>query len=44
MTISQIKKKIPMARKMAQWLRCLAGLPEDLGSIPSSHMDAHNSV
>jgi hypothetical protein len=27
---------------MAQWLRALAALAEDLGSIPSNHMVAHN--
>ena len=27
---------------MAQWLRVLTVLPEDLGSIPSIHMAAHN--
>jgi hypothetical protein len=28
---------------MAQWLRALAALSEDLGSILSIHMAAHNS-
>ena len=28
---------------MAQWLRALAALPEDPGSIPSTYMTAHNS-
>jgi hypothetical protein len=28
----------PGAGKMAQWLGALAVLPEDLGSIPSTHM------
>jgi hypothetical protein len=27
---------------MAQWLKPLAALPEDLGSISSTHMMAHN--
>jgi hypothetical protein len=27
---------------MAQWLRALAALPEDPGSISSTHMAAHN--
>ena len=27
--------------KMAQWLRALAALPENLGSIPSIHVAAH---
>ena len=30
------------AEGMAQWLR--AALPEDLGSIPSTHMAAHNCL
>jgi hypothetical protein len=29
---------------MAQWLRALAGLPEDTGSAPSIHMVAHNHL
>ena len=28
--------------EVAQWLRALAALPEDPGSIPSTHMTAHN--
>lgn len=28
--------------KMAQWLRYLAAFPEDLDSIPRTHMVAHN--
>jgi hypothetical protein len=28
----------------AQWLRALAALPEDLGSIPSTHTAAHNCL
>ena len=27
---------------IVQWLRALTDLPEDLGSIPSTHMAAHN--
>jgi hypothetical protein len=27
--------------KMAQWLRALAALPKDLGSIPSTYKEAH---
>jgi hypothetical protein len=30
------------AGEMAQQLRALTALPEDLGSIPSTHMAAHN--
>ncbi|EDL81322.1 rCG31500 [Rattus norvegicus] len=29
---------------MAQWLRALAALPEDLGSIRSTHMVVHSCV
>ena len=29
---------------MAQWLRALAALPEDPGSIPSTYMTAHNCL
>jgi hypothetical protein len=32
------------AGEMAQRLRALAALPEDLGSIPNTHMAAHNSL
>jgi hypothetical protein len=32
------------AGKMAQWLRTLAVLPKDPGSISSRHMAAHNCV
>ena len=30
-------------REMAQWLRAVAALPEDPGSIPRTHTAAHNS-
>jgi len=29
-------------KEIAQWGRALAILPEDLGSVMSTHMDAHN--
>jgi hypothetical protein len=29
------------ARELAQWLKTLAALPEDLGSVPSTHMVTH---
>ncbi|CAO2645611.1 hypothetical protein LEMLEM_LOCUS27546 [Lemmus lemmus] len=29
---------------MAQWLRALTALPKDPGSIPSTHMAAHNCL
>ena len=32
------------AGQMAQWLRALPALPEDLGSIPSTHVAAHNCL
>ena len=39
-----IKHCIYRAGEMAQWLRTLAVLPEDLGSIPSTHMTANNCL
>jgi hypothetical protein len=30
--------------EMAQWLRVLDVLPEDLGSIPNTHMTAYNCL
>jgi hypothetical protein len=42
------KKKIIKVGKgageMAQWLRALASLPEDLGLIPSTHIRVHNHL
>ena len=32
------------AGEMAQWLRALTAPPEDLGSIPSTHMAAHSCL
>lgn len=32
------------AREMAQWLRALVALTEDLGLISSTHMAAHHHV
>lgn len=29
---------------MIQWLRTLTSLPEDLSSIPNTHMTAHNRL
>ena len=37
--MSQERQK---AGEMAQWLRALAALREDLGSIPSTHKAAHS--
>ena len=37
-----IKMGIKRNREMAQWLKALAAFPEDLGSIPSNEMVAHN--
>ena len=37
--------KMPkQAGEMAQWLRALAALPEDPGSVPSTHMTAFHLV
>jgi hypothetical protein len=41
--LSQNKNKFTGARKMSQQLRALAAVTEDVSSIPSSHMGAHNS-
>ena len=38
------RKGIPGAGEMAQQLKALAALLEDLGSIPSIHMVAHNCL
>jgi hypothetical protein len=32
------------AGKMAQWLRALTSLPEDIDSIPNTHLAAHNCL
>ena len=42
-TVSTIEgfENLSRAGEMAQWLRALAALPEDLSSIPSNHMAAH---
>jgi hypothetical protein len=37
-------KDKPWAGEMAQRLRALTALPEDLSSIPSNHMVAHNHL
>ena len=37
-----LKIKLIRGGELAQWLRGLAALPENLGSIPSTHMAAHN--
>jgi hypothetical protein len=39
-----LKIKIAGAGEMAQWLRALSILPKDPGSIPSTHMAAHNCL
>jgi hypothetical protein len=44
-TASNLKNKLKLrAEEMAQWLRALAVLLENLGSIPSTHMAAHNCL
>jgi hypothetical protein len=40
----QLKNYIVKVREMAQWLRTLAALLEDPGSIPSNHMVAYNCL
>jgi hypothetical protein len=37
-------KSKPGTREMAQWLRALIALVKDLGSIPSTHIMAHNHL
>ena len=37
-------KKWRGAGEVAQWLRALAALPEDQGSIPNTHMAVHNCL
>ena len=37
-----VKDFLKHGGKIAQWLKALTTLPEDLGSIPSIHMAAHN--
>ena len=38
------RERMRGAGEMAQQLGALAVLPEDLGSIPSTHMAAHNCL
>ncbi|CAH6901579.1 Dclk2 [Phodopus roborovskii] len=40
----QRNKKGEETGEMAQWLRALAALPEDLGSVPSTHMATHSCL
>jgi hypothetical protein len=42
-TYSAISVILGGAGEMAQWLRALVVLPEDPGSVPSTHCEAHNS-
>ena len=39
-----LKKDQPGAGEMTQWLGVLSTFPEDLGSIPSTYMSAHNHL
>jgi hypothetical protein len=39
-----LKNKGTRAGEMAQWLRALAALPEDWGSIPSNHKAAYKHL
>ena len=41
--LSRIHRELGV-REMAQWLRALAALTEDLGSIPTNHMVANNDL
>jgi hypothetical protein len=41
---TQTLKTNKLAGEMAQWLRALTALPENLTSIPSNHMVAHNHL
>jgi hypothetical protein len=37
-------KNIYVGAEMAQWLKSMAALPVELGSIPSTHMAAHHCL
>ena len=39
-----LRKLVSGAGEVAQQLRALASLPEDPGSVPSTHMAAHNCL
>jgi hypothetical protein len=39
-----LKNMYNMTAEMAQWLRALTALPENQGSIPSTHMAIHNCL
>jgi hypothetical protein len=39
-----IKRRLREIRKIAQWLRALAILPDVLSLTPSNHMVAHNHL
>ena len=41
---TEAKRGYVGAGEMAQWLRARIALPEDLGSVPSTHMVAHNGL
>ena len=42
--ITPYEECVLWAGEMAQWLRALTALPEDPGSILSTHMAAHNCL
>ena len=42
--IETLKITYSMAGAMAQWLRALTALPENQGSIPSTHMATQNCL
>ena len=43
-TFEGFKKILLGAGEMAQWLKILAGPPQGLGSIPSTHMAIHTCL
>lgn len=43
--LSQTSRHLPgFLKEVAPWLRALAALPEDLGSVPGTHMVAHKHL
>jgi hypothetical protein len=42
--VSHHNRDINGGEEMAQWIRVLAALPEDPGSIPRSHIAIHNNL
>ena len=44
MTNKQANKQTKTIKAVRWWLRTLAALAEDLGSVPSTHMVAYNHL